>query len=372
MTPLGVILVVAAGLHSVASAQVVQDVRIGTVTSGTVLDVDATVNARRNAVLMGIRTSISDVNLTRGQSIANFIRWGINVENGAPMLAMFVAMDEAWGVEKEILIRNTNPAAAGPSPNESVKQLAEKLKIGDSVKFKHVIFDDHYFGDDITLIEHPPATGGVAPFVFIGSRFARTGKQRRMTVTANAGTISCTFRVPQETDRQGRSKPLTRIASVLASFRRGDLVDLDYKTEDYKFILTGIKPAECMGHGVIRRISYTKFNGYKHMVATIKMPKRTVKLVDPEAVIELDLKESPDRPVQTALKTLKPDDFVIFKYRRQRGVYWLNGIYPASRPIAMKPAPVKETKRRTTNRRSATSQQSRLRRGEGRRTVDRY
>jgi len=45
--------------------------------------------------------------------------------------------------------------------------------------------------------------------------------------------------------------------------------------------------------------------------------------------------------VQTALKTLKPEDFVLFKYRRQRGVYWLDGIYPASRPIDKTPPLVK-------------------------------
>ena len=285
MTPLGVILVVAAGLHSVASAQVVQDVRIGTVTSGTVLDVDATVNARRNAVLMGIRTSISDVNLTRGQSIANFIRWGMHVENGAAMLAMFVAMDEARRVEKKIIIRNTDPAATGPSPDESVKKLAGTLRIGDAVKFNHVLFGGRFYGDDISPIERPPATGGAAPFVFIRSRLARAGKRSRMTVTANAGAIPCTFKVPEEIDLQGRSKPIARVAGALANFRRGDLLELDYKTKDYKFVLTGVKAAECMGHGVLRRISCTRLNGYKHMIATIKMPKRTIKLVDPEAVI---------------------------------------------------------------------------------------
>ena len=32
------------------------------------------------------------------------------------------------------------------------------------------------------------------------------------------------------------------------------------------------------------------------------------------------------------LATLEPGDYVMFKYRRQRGVYWLDEIYPASRP----------------------------------------
>jgi hypothetical protein len=271
----------------------------------------------------------------------------MHVENGAAMLAMFVAMDEARRVEKKIIIRNTDPAATGPSPDESVKKLAGTLRIGDAVKFNHVLFGGRFYGDDISPIERPPATGGAAPFVFIRSRLARAGKRSRMTVTANAGAIPCTFKVPEEIDLQGRSKPIARVAGALANFRRGDLLELDYKTKDYKFVLTGVKAAECMGHGVLRRISCTRLNGYKHMIATIKMPKRTIKLVDPEAVIELNLKGTPDAapdpPVQTALKTLKPRDFVIFKYRRQRGVYWLDGIYPASRSTAMKPPPVKGT-----------------------------
>ena len=158
--------------------------------------------------------------------------------------------------------------------------------------------------------------------------------------------VGC-LRVPEETDLQGRSRPIARVAGALRNFRRGDLLELDYKTRDYEFILTGVKPAECMDHGVLRRISSVKLNGYKHMIATIEMPKRAIKLVDPEAVIELNLKNAPDAapdpPVQTALKTLKPKDFVIFKYRRQRGVYWLDAIYPASRIPAGKPAPVKGT-----------------------------
>ena len=345
---LGVILIVATGLHSAASAQgLARDVTTDTVTSGTVLDVEATVEAERKRVLKQIRTSLSDVNQVRGQSVGRFRRWGTHVESGAAMLAMFVATDEPRQVEKKIIIPNMNPAASRPSPDESVKKLADTLKVGDAVKFNHIIFGDHIYGADISLIKHPPTEGGAAPFVFIGSRLVRTGKGNTMTVTANAGVIPCTFRVPEEIDLKGRSKPIAKVAGALKNFRRGDLLELEYKTVDYKFILTGVKPAECMGQGVLRRISHAKFNGYKHMIATIKMPKRTIKLVDPEAVIELNLKgapdPAPDPPVQTALKTLKPEDFVIFKYRRQRGVYWLDGIYPASRPTAMKPAPVKGT-----------------------------
>jgi len=348
VAPLGVLLVVVMGLHSGTSGQVVQDIQTSTVTSGTVLDVNATINARRNGVVMGIRASNSQVSLARGQSIARFARWGMHVENGMPMLAMFVADDDAQRVQKKIVIPNKDPAAPGPSPGESVKKLAATLKIGDAVKFNHTIFGEHTYAADISPIERPPAKGAAAaPFVFIGSRLARTGKRTTMTVTANAGMIPCTFRVPEELDLEGRSKPIDKVASALKNFHRSDLLELDYKTVDYKFILTGVKPAESMGQGVLRRISHAKFNGYKHMIATIKMPKRTIKFVDPEAVIKLNLKGTPeaatDGPVQTALKTLKPEDFVIFKYRRQRGVYWLDGIYPASRPTDMKPAPVKGT-----------------------------
>ncbi|MBC8374118.1 MAG: hypothetical protein H8E53_11025 [Planctomycetes bacterium] len=352
VAPLGVLLVVAVGLHSVASGQVVQDIQTSTVTSGTVLDVNATINARRNGVVMGIRASNSQVSLARGQSIARFARWGAHVENGMPMLAMFVADDDAPRIPRKIVIPNKDPAASGPSPGESVEKLAGTLKIGDAVKFNHTIFGEHTYGADIAPIKHPPTKGAAAPFVFIGSRLARAGKRTTMTVTANAGMIPCTFKVPEEIDLEGRSKPIAKVASALKNFRRGDLLELEYKTVDYKFILTGVKPAECMGQGVLRRISYAKLNGYKHMIATITMPKRTIKFVDPEAAIELNLKgvsdAAPDGPVQTALKTLKPEDFVIFKYRRQKGVYWLDAIYPASRPIAMKPAPVKSPAKEST------------------------
>jgi len=348
MIRLCVILLVAAGLHTGASGQVARDVRTSTSTSGTVLDATATVNARRNRVLTTISASSSSLKLVRGQSIARFLRWERHVENRAAMLAMIVAVDKGKRVRKTIVIPNMSPAAGGSTPDESVKELAETLKIGDTVKFNYTMIGNRIYGSDILRPRQSPTKCADAPFVFISSRSVRTGKRIAMTVTANAGGVPCTFIVPEEVDLQGRRKPIAKIVDALKKFHRGDLLDIEYKTKDYKFIMTGAKAAECMTHGVLRRISYTNIRGYKHMVAAIKTPKGSViRLVDPEAVIELDLRNAPDAtadpPVQTALKTLKPKDFVIFKYRRQRGVCWLEGIYPASRMLAVKPAPANGT-----------------------------
>jgi len=342
-TRLGAILIVAASLHLTALGQVARDVQTSTVTSGTVLDAEATVNARRNAVLMTIRASISDVNLVKGQDIARFHRWGIHVENGAAMLAMFVAADKPRRVKK-IVIPNMGAAAGRPSPDKEIRKLAGAMRIGDTVRFNYLLFGDNSYLTDMSLAKDPPAGNACKPFVYTGSKLVRrSGGRRVMTVTAKAGDIPCTFTVPQETDLNGRSRPLAKVADALKSFIRGDLLELEYKTVGYEFVLTGVKPAECVDHGVIRVISHTRRNGYKHMVAAIRTPKRIIRLIDPEAIIELNLRgapsASPDPQVQTTLKTLRPKDFVMFKYSRQRGVCRLDGIYPASRSPALAPAP---------------------------------
>jgi len=125
------------------------------------------------------------------------------------------------------------------------------------------------------------------------------------------------------------------VTDALKQFCRSDLLELEYKTVNFQFVLSGVKAARRSGQGMLTRISHRKIKGYKHMAALIKTSKRTMTLTDPEAVIKLELKNvanpPPDPPVQTTLQSLKPGDQVMFKYRRQRGIYWLDEIYPVSR-----------------------------------------
>jgi len=330
-------------LHSaVAGAQparpvVARDITTDTVSSGTVLDATGTVSADRRYVTVGMGASSSGHTLipAKGVTLAFFTRWGTRVEGGTATLTMFVATDRSRRVQ-EIIIPNEKPDAIALAPGQSVKKLAETLKIGDTVKFNYLIFGNRIFGSDISLFKRMPTTSGEAGFTFIGSKMVRAGKQKIMTVTANAGVIPCTFRVPEEIDAKGRSIPLAKVADTLKNFCRSDLLDLEYKTVNYQFVLTGVRAARKTGQGEIVKVLSRRSKGYEHLGASIKTAKRTLTLTDPEPVIKLNLKgvsnPSPDPPVQTALKTLKPGDYVVFNYRRQRGVYWLDGIYPASRP----------------------------------------
>ncbi|MDP6546796.1 MAG: hypothetical protein QGH60_22715 [Phycisphaerae bacterium] len=325
-------------LHAAAAnAQVVvRDVIIDTVRSGTVLDSTATVSRDRRYVTvgMGLQNSGHTLRPAEGVAAAHFADWGMRIENGAAMLAMFVAIDRGRRIQK-IIIPNKDPDAVTLGPEESVKKLAETLKIGDSVKFNYTIYGNRIFGSNISLLKRMPTKSGAAAFTFIRSRMVRVGKQNIMTVTANAGVTPCTFRVPEEIDANERSRPLAKVTDALKNFRRGDLLDLEYKTVNYQFVLTGVKAARKLGHGEIVKILSRRSKGYEHLGAKIKTDKRTLRLTDPEPVIKLKLRNvsnpTPDPPVQTALRTFKPGDYVMFRYRRQRGVYWLDGIYPTSR-----------------------------------------
>ncbi|MDP6634601.1 MAG: hypothetical protein QGG42_06870 [Phycisphaerae bacterium] len=334
---------------AVDAQTVARDVTTDTVTSGTVLDASATVSSDMRYVTVGMGAQNSKHTLipARGLAAAFFTAWGTHVENGTASLTMSVAIDKARRVQK-IIIPNKDPKSVVIAPDDQVKKLAETLKIGDAVKFNFMILDKRIYAANVSMVKPVSAESGAAPFTFIGTKSVRVGKQNIMTVTANAGVTPCTFRVPEEIDAKGRSRPVARVADALKKFCRGDLLDLEYKTVNYQFVLTGVKAARKSSQGEIVRVLNGRIRGYEHMGVRIKTDKRTLTLTDPEPVIKLKLKNvsnpSPDPPVQTALKTLKPGDYVMFTYRRQRGVYWLDGIYPASRPDTKSPTQAKGIK----------------------------
>ena len=312
--------------------------RGGTVVSG---------GGTRKRTIVGMGRKAPPPEPVRGSATAYFTGWGTYVDGGRAMLTMSVTIDKAQRVQR-IIIPNADPDGVVIDPGERIEKLAETLKIGDAVFFHYMMIYNRIYATGIKLVKRLPDRPGAAPFTFIGKKIVRSGKGGMMTVTANAGMIPCKFRVPEEVDANGISRPSSKVADALKQFCRSDLLELEYKTENFQFVLTGVKAARKTGHGALVKITGRKIKGYKHMVAMIKTPRRTLTLVDPEAVIKLELANvadpPPDPPVQTALKSLKPGDYVMFKYRRQRGVYWLDELYPASRPEPTAPKSAKGKK----------------------------
>jgi hypothetical protein len=317
-----------------AGAIILQAAAIAGVRTGTVISGSGT--GKRTTVGTGVISPRAPLpQPIRGQSSAYFTKWGTHVENGTSMLTMYVAIDGARRVQK-VILPNTSPNAIRIQPGPEVEKLAETLRIGDAVNFHYMIVGNKIYATGLRMVKPIGKGPGDAPFTLIGSKLVRAGKQKILTVTANAGVIPCTFRVPEEVDDQGRSRPMSKVANALKTFCRSDFIELEYKTVNYQFVLTGIKAARKTGQGTIAKILDKKIKGFPHKVAMIKTTKRTLTLVDPEAVIKLNLKgvenPSPDPQVQTTLKALAPGDYVMFKYRRQRAVYWLDEIHPTSRP----------------------------------------
>jgi len=283
--------------------------------------------------IVGMGRSTPQPKPVRGSATAYFAGWGTHTENGTTRRTISVAIDDARGVQRMILA-NENPGGAY-NPGKHVRKLSETLKIGDAIGFHFLMVSERIFAAGITLEKPLPSEPGAAPFTFIGTKTIRSGGQKVMILTANAGVIPCTFRVAEEVDENGRSRPSRKVTDALKQFCRSDLLELEYKTINFQFVLTGVKAARKSDRGMLVKITDRRLKGYKHMVARIKTSKRTMTLTDPEAVIKLELKNvanpTPDPPVQTTLQSLKPGDYVMFKYRRQRGVYWLDEIYPVSR-----------------------------------------
>jgi hypothetical protein len=317
---LTVIVTAAVILHTVAAGAGVKTVIGGTGTG------------RRTVVGMG--RSTPQPKPIRGSATAYFAGWGTHTENGTTRRTISVAIDDARRVQRMILA-NENPGGSY-NPGKHIKKLSETLKIGDAIGFHFLMVSERIFAAGITLEKPLPREPGAAPFTLIGTKTVRSGGQKITILTANAGVIPCTFRVAEEVDENGKSRPNRKITEALKQFCRSDLLELEYKTINFQFVLTGVKAARRSGQGTLVKITERRLKGYKHMVARIKTSKRTMTLTDPEAVIKLELKNvanpPPDPPVQTTLKSLKPGDQVMFKYRRQKGAYWLDEIYPVSRP----------------------------------------
>ncbi|MBC8374121.1 MAG: hypothetical protein H8E53_11040 [Planctomycetes bacterium] len=314
----------------VAAAVILQTVAV----YGGVKTVIGGRRGRGPRTVIGMGRSTPQPQPVRGTASAYFAGWGTLTENGTTRRTISVAIDDARRVQKMILA-NENPDGAY-DPGKHVKKLSETLKIGDAVGFHFLIANERVYAAGITLNKPLPGGSGAAPFTLIGSKTVRSGRQSAMFLTANAGVIPCTFRVADEVDENGKSRPSRKVTEALKQFCRGDLLELEYKTVNFQFVVTGVKAAIRSGQGMLTKITSRKLKGYKHMVTLIKTSKRTMTLTDPQAVIELNLKNvanpTPDPPVQTMLKALTPGDYVMFKYRRQRGVYWLEEIYPTSRP----------------------------------------
>ena len=276
----------------------------------------------------------------RGWASAYFAGWGTHTENGKTTLTMSVAIDDNRKIQR-IILPNIDPKSGKLDPGKPVKELAKTLKIGDAIGFNYLMYDKRFYAAGLTLEKTAGAKKQPPAFTYIGKKLVRSGKDKAMFVTANAGVIPCTFRVPEEIDENGKSRPLKKVTDALKTFCRSDLVELEYKTVNFQFVLTGVKPAVKSGKGTLTKITERKIKGYKHLVALIKTAKRTMTLTDPEAVIKLKLKNvpnpAPDPQVQTVLPTLKPGDKVTFKYGRHRAAYWLKEIHLVGSPTT-KPA----------------------------------
>ena len=279
----------------------------------------------------------------RGSATAYFAGWGTHTENGTMYRTISVAIDEARHVQRMILA-NEN-AGGAYDPGKHVKKLSETLKVGDAVGFHYLTVYGRTYAAGIKLTKPLPSGPGAAPFTLISSKTVRSGNRNVMLLTVNAGVIPCQFSVVEELDDKGRSRPSREVTDALKEFYRGDLLNLEYNTVDYKFVLTGVKAARRSSRGTLIKITDRKIKGYKHMVAMIKTSTRTMTLTDPEAVIKLNLvnvaNPTPDPPVQTALKSLKSGDYVRFTHRRQRGVFWLEEITPTARPTTRPSAPAR-------------------------------
>ena len=231
------------------------------------------------------------------------------------------------------------------NPRADVAKLAGRLKIGDTVRFGYSSLAGRMTVTKLSITRfagRPDAEP--KPFIFVSSRKLRTTKQSCLAVTARRDTTSWTFLadLPEEKDSKGEvgadaaeSGAARALAEKAGRFRPGDLVSLEYKTVDYRFILTDIRARRMSGRGRLVRLGKRNIEGTVHDMALIATAGLPLSAVVPTVKGD-DGRPAGDPKVTGAMKDLKLKQPVEFKYRREGGIIWLDEIAPAGEPVGAK------------------------------------
>ena len=249
-------------------------------------------------------------------------------------------------------VPNSSPTSKTATPISSVASLANRLKLGDTVKINYSTLGKQTWMTSVARAGGPSKPGSKSAgadqtaseaFVFVASRKMRTSAGMRVAVLARKGSNMWTFSVPDEPgDTKAKPQPYSRstdtsgsaskepasLAGQTATFSAGDVVALGYKTVNYKFVLESIAPYKMSATGRLTRVGKRSVRGVMHDAAFVRTTaNQSLALVVPVTGAAT---------LASTLKTLKTGRNVDITYRKQKGVMWLDEITASTTTVTAK------------------------------------
>jgi len=169
-------------------------------------------------------------------------------------------------------------------------------------------------------------------------------------VLARKGSNMWTFSLPPEpTDTKTKPEPYSRSTDIsdstperplslseqAAAFSPGDIVALDYKTVNFKFVLNSIRPFQLSATGRLVRVGKRSIRSVIHDAAFVKTTSNQSLVLIVGTTTGTGSKTNAAALAET-LKTLKIGQQVDISYRKQKGVLWLDEITAAAADVTAK------------------------------------
>lgn len=285
----------------------------------------------------------------KGSCEGTFVGWGTGSDGKSRTVAIQIV---PTGKSSKVSLNVPNSTKGKTSPVSYVAKVADKLKIGDTVKIGYSSLGGQTWMTSLSpggsSSKSKSRSGGDTAaseaFTFVSSRKVKTSGGMRVSLVARKGSITWTFQLPAETPAAADAKtssyngdegtadtesdkPATLSAQV-AEFKSGDLVALGYKTVNYKFVLESIAPYRMSATGRLLKKGKRGIRGVIYNAVFIRTAKQSLALIVPTTTAAGSKTNAAE--LASALETIKEGQQVELTYRKQSGVLWLDGITPAT------------------------------------------
>jgi len=287
--------------------------------------------AERNG---GAGQVVEPVKPVDGEAEGVFVKWSEGKDGGKD--ALMLTISDAEGKETATLICPNTDKVKGDkmNPDPDIVTVAKTLKIGDEVTVDYTFFKGR---TTVRSVTQKKAGSAVEPFTFVGVAEVRRGKDKFLGVTARRSDLRWTFLIPNKevstatmTGPDGKplgegtmSAPAPRIVQALGTLRTGDLIDLQYSPDDFRFVLDGLSVSRISGTGKFERLSARLIGSKRHDMALIRVGDRSLPLVVPLDPADASAAEKAGG-LSARLKALRPWQAVDVTYHREDGISWLD------------------------------------------------
>jgi len=276
----------------------------------------------------------------KGSVVGTFVGWGRTSDNGASAVSLQI-IPKGKSRTFSLIVPNTRKGKF--SPNSSVSAASSHLKLGGLVRANYSSLAGRTKVTSVSML----GSGGDGPFTFVGARKSKTSRGRYLTVRARKGSKTWTFKavLPDEEPASARSRsarrrktavmaraaePESGLAGMAATFKAGDLVNIEYSIRNFQFELQDIKACQMSAKGRFIYLGKRKVRGKSYDFVSVRTTRKSLALLVPQVEGDSESGQAVSNPVvMAALKALELKQHVQVSYRRQGGVMWLDRIISA-------------------------------------------